>query len=84
LGSLDETQRRTIYRSATFHERMQESVNKQMRMLRERGLDTSHLERMLADRAQRQEESFDRLCKSHSITRPELDQIIAEGKRKNW
>ena len=84
LGALDEVQRKSIYNSATFQERMQETLNKQMQTLRKRGLDISHLERMSAERAIRQAENLDRLCERHRISRAELDQIIAEGKRQNW
>jgi hypothetical protein len=73
-----------IYRSAMFQERMQETIKKQLETRKQRKLDTSHLERMIAEREKLHEAHLDGLCRSHRISREELDQIIAEGKRKNW
>ena len=80
LGALTELQRKTIYGSAMHQDRMQEMAKKQMDMRKQRKFDTSHLERALAER----DKQLDRLCQSHRISREELEQIIAEGKRKNW
>ena len=84
LGALTESQRKMIYRSAAFHERMQEPLKKQIEMMNQRNLDTSHLERMLAERDRRHEEELMRLCRLHGISQEELEQIVAEGKRNNW
>jgi hypothetical protein len=82
--SLSESRRRQIYRSATIHERGQELIEKQIVSLREQGLDTSGLERMIQDMKSRQEQHLERLCRTHKLTRDDLDKILAEGKAKEW
>jgi len=83
-AGLSETQRRSIYRSATMFNRMKESLQKQEASMRSRGVDTSMLKKMMADQDARQESERQRLADRHKLSSEEIDKIIQEGRDKGW
>jgi hypothetical protein len=84
LAGLNESQRRTIYRSATSHRRSLERSEKMRTTLRASGQDTSAFDQHFERTRQLMEGQLDRLCQMHRIGRAELDQIIAEGDQQGW
>jgi hypothetical protein len=83
-GGLSESQKRFIYRSARIHRQIVEQMEQQLADQRGRGINTSVLEKIIADTRARQEQSLDDLCRQRGITRAELDVILAEGDKDGW
>src|SRR5262245_30269264 len=81
---LSETQRRSIYHSATIFERMTASLQKAETQLRSRGIDASLQRKLIADNEPRQESERQRLLDRYKLSSDEFDKIIKEGRDKGW
>jgi hypothetical protein len=84
LAALSESRKRFLHRAATIHRNVLEMFEKQRAQAQQRGLNTDSYDQMLEQTKTRLDEQLDRLCKSHNLTRAELEQIIAEGDEQGW